>query len=103
MARPKRLTVETTLRLDAGTVERLDKALGDGENRSQFIRAAIEDAIALREVGLPGDAREVLFANESLIEFCASAIRRLIEARRTMRETENAGIRDGGKRGVAPE
>ena len=103
MARPKRLTIETTLRLDASTVKRLDKALSDGENRAQFIRAAIEEAIAFREAGLPGDAKDVLFANESLIQFCANAIRRSIEARRSIIETENAGMREGGKRGNPPE
>lgn len=98
MARPKRLTIATTLRLDAATVERLDKALGDEENRAQFIRKAVDDAIALRENGLPNDTKEVLFANESLVEFWTNAIRRLIEARRAMRETESRGTKEGGSK-----
>ncbi|WP_158004984.1 hypothetical protein [Acidiphilium sp. PM] len=96
MARPKRLTIATTLRLDASTVERLDKVLGDDENRAEFIRSAVETAIALKEIGLPGDVNEVLFANESLVEFWANAMRRLIETRRAMRGNEAATLRDGG-------
>ena len=96
MARPKRLTIATTLRLDASTVERLDKVLGEDENRAEFIRSAVETAIALKEIGLPGDVNEVLFANESLVEFWANAMRRLIETRRAMRGNEAATLRDGG-------
>ena len=96
MARPKRLTIATTLRLDASTVERLDKVLGEDENRAEFIRSAVENAIALKEIGLPGDVNEVLFANESLVEFWANAMRRLIETRRAMRGNEAATLREGG-------
>lgn len=103
MARPKRLTTETTLRLSAETLERMDKTLHDGENRAQFIRAAIDDAIAFREAGVPADAKDILFANESLIQFCVNAIRRSIEGRRSIIETETATLRDGGKRGASGE
>ena len=95
MARPKRLTIATTLRLDASTVERLDKVLGEDENRAEFIRSAVENAIALKEIGLPGDVNEVLFANESLVEFLANAMRRLIETRRAMRGNEATTLGEG--------
>jgi metal-responsive CopG/Arc/MetJ family transcriptional regulator len=40
---------QTPARLPAGTLDRIDAVLDDGENRSDFIRSAIERELKRRE------------------------------------------------------
>jgi len=92
MARPKRLTIETTLRLDGASAERIDRLIGDGENRATFIRSAIERELALREAGIPTTAKNYLFANETLNQFCVNAVMRAIDGRRAVMATETSPV-----------
>jgi len=92
MARPKRLTIETTLRLDAASVERIDHLISDEENRATFIRGAIELALALREAEIPGTAKNYLFANETMNQFFVNAIMRAIDGRRSVMATETSPV-----------
>lgn len=92
MARPKRLTAKTTLRLDQSTLERIDRVLTDDEDRAVFIRAGTERELSFREAKILSAAQEYVFRNETVTEFCIAAIRRAIENRRLMIATEKAGL-----------
>lgn len=38
-------------RFPEGTLARIEKALGDGENKAEFVRKAVEERLARRESG----------------------------------------------------
>ncbi|WP_319612577.1 hypothetical protein [Acidiphilium acidophilum] len=92
MARPKRLTAKTTLRLDQSTLERIDRVLTDDEDRAVFIRSGTERELSFREAKLISAVQEYVFRNESVTDFCITAIKRAIENRRLMIASEKAGL-----------
>lgn len=49
MGRPRINEEQTPARLPAGTLERIDATLDDGEKRSDFIRVAVEKELKRRE------------------------------------------------------
>jgi hypothetical protein len=82
MARPKQFSDRTTLAFPPGTFAAVAAVEAPGEDRSDFIRAAVEWEVALRSLDGYDDLKAHLLANESIADFCLKAITRALAQRK---------------------
>ena len=82
MARPKEFERRIQVRFPAETVSAMQKVARDKEDRSDFVRAAVDTEIAIRQLDIYEDLRGHLMANETIHEFCAKAIKRAVLQRK---------------------
>jgi hypothetical protein len=82
MARPKKFAERTVLSFPADTFDAITRLAGESEDRSAFIRTAVELEIALRSLDGYDDLKAHLLANESIADFCLKAITRAVAQRK---------------------
>ena len=95
MARPKKFARRIMVRFPDETLAAIQSIIGQNEDRSDFIRAAVELATAIRKIDVYHDLKAHLMANETIEDFCAKAYtkpfaaakRRSPETRATARPT----------------
>lgn len=75
MARPKKFSDRAVIAFPEGTFVSIARILRDGEDRSDFLREAAELEIAIRGLDIYQDLMAHLITNETLIDFCAKAVR----------------------------
>lgn len=83
MARPKKYAERTVVAFAEGTFDAIAQALASSEDRSDFVRDAVALTLAVRTSDFYADLRRYLLSEETLAEFCASAIRRAVQERKT--------------------
>lgn len=83
MARPKKFAQRVLVALSEQTLAALRAVQGADEDRSDFIREAVDLEIAVRKLDVYADLRAHLLANESFADFCAKAVRRAVLNRKT--------------------
>lgn len=66
----------------------MDEVLGAGEDRADLIRVAVDREISFRRTGLHKDVQPFLMKGEDELVFFNNAIRRALDARRAILETE---------------
>ncbi len=91
MARPKEFERRIQVRFPAETVSAMQKVVHDKEDRSDFIRAAVETEVAIRRTAGYEDLCNHLTANETIPEFCARAVRRALLQRKAALAEPKAG------------
>lgn len=84
MARPKIFDRRIIVRFDDTTLTQIEGLAHAGEDRSAFIRAAVELETAIRRAVPYDDLNRILTGEETLHEFCVQAIRRHIERRKRL-------------------
>ncbi len=82
MARPKQFSDRTTLAFPPGTFAAIAEVIPIEADRSDFIRDAVEWAIALRRSPAYSDLKAHLLANETVEEFCLKAVSRAVAQRK---------------------
>jgi hypothetical protein len=90
MARPKKFARRIMVRFDEETLAALQRVIGEREDRSDFVRAAVELETAIRRLDVYDDLKAHLLANESIKEFCAKAVRRAVQQRKATLAQEDA-------------
>ena len=90
MARPKKFARRIMVRFDEATLAALQRMIGEGEDRSDFVRAAVELETAIRSLDVYADLKAHLLANESIEEFCAKAVRRAVQQRKAALAQDDA-------------
>ncbi len=83
MARPKKFAQRVLVALSEQTLAALRAVQGTDEDRSDFIREAVDLEIAIRKLDVYPDLRAHLLANESFADFCGKAVRRAVLNRKT--------------------
>jgi hypothetical protein len=81
MARPKKFSERTVLAFPADTFAKIARLAHDGEDRSSFIRSAVELEIAVRSLDGYAGLKDVLTGKETVYDFCAKAVRRALTQR----------------------
>lgn len=84
MARPKKFDRRIHVRLDDTTLSLIETLSHPGEDRSDYLRAAVELETAIRQSVSYDELNQVLTGSETLQEFCAQAIRRHIARRKRL-------------------
>ncbi|HUA26383.1 MAG TPA: hypothetical protein VMA54_19790 [Steroidobacteraceae bacterium] len=92
MARPKKFARRIMVRFDEGTLAALQRVIGEREDRSDFVRSAVELETAIRSLDVYADLKAYLLANESIEEFCAKAVRRAVQQRKATLAQEDAPL-----------
>lgn len=82
MTRPKKFARRIMVRFDDETLTALQRVIDDQEDRSDFVRAAVELETAIRSLDVYPDLKAHLLANESVEDFCAKAVRRAVQQRK---------------------
>ncbi len=82
MARPKEFERRIQVRFPAKTISAMQTVVHDKEDRSDFIRAAVELEVAIRNLDVYEDLLGHLVANETIHEFCARAVKRAVLQRK---------------------
>jgi hypothetical protein len=82
MARPKQFSDRTTLAFPPGTFAAVANLTLPGEDKSDFIRAAVELEVAIRKLGIYEELRQHLTTNETVRDFCARAVKRAVLQRK---------------------
>lgn len=82
MARPKQFSDRTTLAFPPGTFASIADLIGTSEDKSDFIRAAVELELALRRLPAFEDLKAHLLQNETVADFCLKAVARAIAQRK---------------------
>jgi len=82
MPRPKQFADRATLAFPPGTFAKIAEVIAAEEDRSDFVRAAVEGAISLRRSPAYADLKAHLLANETVEEFCLKAIARAVAQRK---------------------
>jgi Arc/MetJ-type ribon-helix-helix transcriptional regulator len=90
MARPKKFARRIMVRFDEETLAALQRVMGEREDRSDFVRAAVELETAIRSLDVYADLKAHLLANESVEDFCAKAVRRAVQQRKATLAQEDA-------------
>ncbi len=103
MARPKEFERRIQVRFPAETVSAMQKVVHDKEDRSDFIRAAVETEVAIRRMTGYEDLRGHLTANETIPDFCARAVKRAILQRKAALAEPEAGEPRPGEPDTAAE
>ncbi|MDD2860340.1 MAG: hypothetical protein PHI71_04610 [Acidiphilium sp.] len=93
MARPKLFAQRIMVRLSEPTLTSIQRLLGEKEDRSDFLRQAAELEIAIRSLDNYAELNEYLITNETLVEFCAKAVRQA--AARRIDAVKNAALEPG--------
>jgi len=92
MARPKKFARRIMVRFPEETLAAIESVIGDTEDRSDFIRAAVELATAIRKIDVYDDLKAHLMANETIEDFCAKAVRQAVRRRKaTLAKDEGNG------------
>jgi phosphopantothenate synthetase len=89
MSRPKKFAERTVVAFPADTFAEIAKLSLEGEDRTDFIRAAVELEASIRALDIYPDLRSHLMANETVADFCIKAIRKAV-AQRKRALSENA-------------
>ncbi len=103
MARPKQFSDRTTLAFPPGTFAAVAKLIVPGEDKSDFIRAAVELEVAIRKLGIYEELRDHLTANETIPDFCARAVKRAVLQRKAALAETEAGEPRQAEPGPAAE
>jgi hypothetical protein len=82
MARPKQFSDRTTLAFPPGTFAAIEDVIGQDEDRSDLIRAAVEREVALRRSAFYADLKVHLLVNERIGDFCLKAIAKAVAQRK---------------------
>lgn len=82
MARPKKFSDRVVLSFPPETFGDIARLSEESEERASFIRLAVAREIALRRSGAYEDLKAQLLANETVEDFCLSAIRRAVAHRK---------------------
>ena len=82
MARRKQFSDRSTLAFLPGTFAKITGLTAEGEDKSDFIRAAVELALAIRRLDVYAELPGYLLTDETLEEFCARAVRRAVLQRK---------------------
>lgn len=82
MARPKQFSDRTTLAFPPGTFAAVASVTSATEDKSDFIRAAVEMELSLRQSPGYKDLVAHLLANETVQDFCLKAILRAAAQRK---------------------
>ena len=83
---------ESSVRFPDETLAAIQSIIGDTEDRSDFIRAAVELATAIRKIDVYDDLKAHLMANETIEDFCAKAVRQAVRRRKaTLARDEGDG------------
>lgn len=96
MARPKQFSDRMTLAFPPGTFSEIAALTSEGEDRSDFIRGAVEMELALRRSESYAELKAHLLANESVTDFCLKAILRAVAQRKAALAGEVQGNPGGG-------
>ena len=88
------------VRFDEETLAALQRVIGEGEDRSDFVRAAVELETAIRSLDVYADLKAHLLANESIEEFCAKAVRRGCSTAQGGSGSRRRAKREKTKRGI---
>jgi Arc/MetJ-type ribon-helix-helix transcriptional regulator len=92
MARPKKFARRIMVRFPEETLAAIESVIGDTEDRSDFIRAAVELATAIRKIDVYDDLKAHLMASETIEDFCAKAVRQAVRRRKaTLAKDEGNG------------
>jgi hypothetical protein len=83
MARPKKFAQRVLVALSEQTIAALRAVQSPDEDRSDCIREAVEKEIAIRNLDIYPEIRENLLTNESITDFCAKAVRRALQQRKS--------------------
>lgn len=95
MARPKLFSDRTTLAFPPGTFAAVATVTAQNEDRSDFIRTAVEWEIALRQSPAYAELKTLLLANETAHEFCLKAILRAVAQRKAALAGDGTPIAGG--------
>jgi len=95
MARPKQFSDRTTLAFPPGTFTAIAAVTTATEDKSDFIRAAVELELSLRQSPGYKDLVAHLLANETVHDFCMKAILRAV-AQRKAALSDDGGQKPGG-------
>jgi len=83
MARPKQYAERTVVAFAEGTFDAIARTLAPEEDRTDFIREAVTLGLVIRAGDFYEDLRRYLLSEETLPDFCAGAIRRAVQERKT--------------------
>ncbi|MDD2861655.1 MAG: hypothetical protein PHI71_11390 [Acidiphilium sp.] len=78
MARPKKFARRTLVRLTESQIKEIGEVLDEREDRSDFLREAADLEIAIRRLDVYRDLIGHLTTHETLIDFCAKAVRQAV-------------------------
>jgi hypothetical protein len=95
MARQKKFSEQMMTIFPPNTFAVIARLAEDGEDRSTFIRSAVEREIALRSLECFADLKAYLLANETIGDFCLKAIRRAVAQRKAALAGEALGSEGG--------
>jgi hypothetical protein len=82
MTRTKKFDRRIMVRFDDETLTAVQRVIDEQEDRSDFVRAAVELETAIRSLDVYSDLKAHLLANESVEDFCAKAVRRAVQQRK---------------------
>lgn len=88
MARLKKFSERTVLAFPPDTFSAIAELAHNAEDRSEFIREAVELEIGLRRLPDYPDLKRHLLVNESVIDFCLRAISRAVQQRKAALASE---------------
>lgn len=82
MGRPKKFTERTVVAFPEGAFERIAAAAEPFEDRTDFIRGAVDKELALRRADFYEDLKRYLLGHENAVDFCLDAIREAVGRRK---------------------
>jgi hypothetical protein len=82
MGRPKKFAERTVVAFQERSFERIAAAAEPFEDRTDFIRGAVEKELGLRQSDFYDDLKRYLLANENAVDFCLDAIRDAVARRK---------------------
>ena len=95
MVRSKKFAQRVMVRFDERALATIQTQLQDREDRSDYVRAAVELAIAIRALSEWPDLKSHLMANETIGDFCAKAVRRAVRHRKTAMADDDDALGNG--------
>ena len=84
MARPKQFSDRTTLAFPPGTFAAIAQLIASEDDRSDFIRSAVDLAVAIKRLPTFAGLQAHLLANETIEDFCLKAVARAIAHRKAI-------------------
>jgi hypothetical protein len=101
MARPKKFAERTVMAFPERTFERIASHIEPNEDRTDFIRHAVQIELALRSADFYADLKRFLLADEDALDFCIDAIRRAVLQRKAA--IQDSGVERAGATGFLQE
>lgn len=82
MGRPKKFAQRTVVAFQENSFQRIAAAAEPFEDRTDFIRGAVEKELALRQSDFYDDLKRYLLGQENPVDFCLNAIRDAVARRK---------------------